>query len=334
MARGIAKRTIFECRADYRYFLSLLVRAVRRGVLELHLYALMQTHFHMLIRSPCGQLSRAMGDVLRGYARWFNRRRGRDGALFKEHFASKLAQCNAYRSVLVRYIDENAVKARLATRPADYAYGSAFHYARKRGPRWLERSWVEEEVKGVRGSPSYDARDYAVRFPPRLPAVVSAWIEDQLLRTRDAELVAPVETSQVVWMVRKAHLADGTEPFRLPLPPEFVEEEWRHVRVAEPQWPVQLGRQPDAIWSVLQAGLLRHACGLSHAEIHARTGAPRSTVVDRVRRHLDLMKRSEDYARRDARVIERVQERLRQEAHPHRYMAANAEELASLRAMS
>lgn len=324
MGRGIAKRTIFECREDFRCFLSLLARAVRRGLLEVHAYALLQTHFHLLVRSPCGALSRAMGDVLRGYARWFNRRRGRDGALFKESFASKRVDSDAYRSILMRYIDHNPVKARLALRGAEYCYGSAFHYARARGPRWLERSWVEEEVKGVRGSARYEPLEYAVRFPPKPPDVVVAWIEDRLLRNRDAALVAPVEESQVAWMVRKARLADGTEPFRLPLPPDYVDEEWRRMRVSEPEWPVHVSRQPDGLWEALRAGLLRHGCGLSLREIRARTLEAVTTIATRIARHDECMAEHAEYARRAVLIVGRVQERLVAVSHPHRYVPAKA----------
>lgn len=333
MARGIAKRTVFECRDDFRYFLSLMARAVRRGLIELHVYALLQTHFHLLVRSPCGKLSRAMEYVLREYARWFNRRRGRDGGLFKERFKSKPVDGDAYRSVLVRYIDDNAIKARLAGHAAGYAYGSAFHYARGKGPRWLERGWVEEEVKGVRGSARYDASEYSVRFPSKLPDAVTSWIEDRLLGSRDEdfeELVAPREESQVAWMVRKALLADGTEPFRLPLPPPLVQEEWLRLRTDCPEWPAAASRQPVALWPTMLAGLLRCACALSYREIRVRMSEPESTIVARIGRHRDRLRHSAEYARRAARILECVQRRLIRESRPHRFVPAGARRSAPL----
>lgn len=327
MARGIAKRTIFECRDDFRYFLSLVARMVRRGLIEMHAYALLQTHFHLLVRSPCGRLSYAIAQVLREYSRWFNRRRGRDGALFKERYKSKPVEGDAYRSVLVRYIDDNAVKARLAAHAAAYPYGSAFHYGRVKGPRWLERAWIEEEVKGVRGSARYQPRDYSVRFPSKLPGVLGEWIEDRLLGKRDeafADLVAPHEQSQVAWMVRKALLADGTQPFVLPLPPALVEEELSRMRAEEPGWPPDVSRQPGVLWATMRAGLLRGGCALSYAELRARVHEPESTIAARVRRHSELVRRSSEYVRRAALIIERVQRRLLREAHPHRYTAVDA----------
>ena len=55
--RGIARRSVFEVSADVRFFLSRLARAYRKGLLEIHGYCMMITHFHLLVRSPVGQLS-------------------------------------------------------------------------------------------------------------------------------------------------------------------------------------------------------------------------------------------------------------------------------------
>ena len=62
MNRGIARRTIFDTPADYRFFLAGLARAVRRREVDVLAYALMRTHFHLLLRS-LGGLSTAMRRV-------------------------------------------------------------------------------------------------------------------------------------------------------------------------------------------------------------------------------------------------------------------------------
>ncbi len=47
MNRGLARRPVFEDRECVRYFLSCLARVVRRGLLEVHAYCVMTTHFHL-----------------------------------------------------------------------------------------------------------------------------------------------------------------------------------------------------------------------------------------------------------------------------------------------
>ena len=79
--RGHCRRTMFENERDCRKFLSLLAKEVRAGRLEVHAFCLMLNHYHLLVRSPKGQLSQAMANLQREYTRWFNRSRGRDGTL-------------------------------------------------------------------------------------------------------------------------------------------------------------------------------------------------------------------------------------------------------------
>ncbi len=141
--RGLAKRPLFETRADIRYFLSRLAREVRAGRIEVHSWCVLTTHFHLLIRSPVGELSEAMRLVQNAYSRWFNRRQKRDGALIRGRFFSKPVTSLQYRLQLVRYIDANPITARLVTRVGQYPYGSAHQYVHGHGPRWLTRQWVE-----------------------------------------------------------------------------------------------------------------------------------------------------------------------------------------------
>ena len=147
MNRGIARRTLFEGSEDIRFFLSRLAGCVRRRQLEVHAYCVLTTHFHLLVRSPGGELSAVMRQAQLEYVRRFNRKRRRDGPLMRGRFTSKLVLSLTYRRVLVRYIDANPVRAGICTDPREYPFGSASQYARRAGPPWGVRSWVEGFVR-------------------------------------------------------------------------------------------------------------------------------------------------------------------------------------------
>jgi len=89
-ARGIERRTIFEDRRDHEHFLELLAELPERYGVEIHAYALMGNHYHLLIRTPGANASAAMQWVNVSYSLWFNRRRGRVGHVFQGRFGSTL----------------------------------------------------------------------------------------------------------------------------------------------------------------------------------------------------------------------------------------------------
>jgi REP element-mobilizing transposase RayT len=88
MNRGADRQDIFSDDDDRVIFEHHTGELVRRGLLEIHTYVLMHNHFHLLVRSPAGQLSEAMHRLGCEYARWYNRRHGRDGPLFRNRFVS------------------------------------------------------------------------------------------------------------------------------------------------------------------------------------------------------------------------------------------------------
>ncbi|MBU0756103.1 MAG: hypothetical protein KJ645_13250 [Planctomycetes bacterium] len=161
MNRGIARRTVFETREDFRYFFSRLARAVRREGLEVHAFCVMTT---LLVRSPAGKLSEGMRRVQNEYVRRFNRMCKRDGPLFRGRFRSRLVDSRIYRHVLVQYIDSNPMSAGLTRVPHLYQFASARYYMACSGPAWLERSWIEQTVCAMGGTRTCDPEGYAAAF--------------------------------------------------------------------------------------------------------------------------------------------------------------------------
>jgi len=281
--RGVAKRTLFETRADCRYFLASLARAVRLGWLEVHAYCLLTTHFHLLLRSPAGELWRGMRRSQNAFARRFNRGRKRDGPLFRGRFRSKRVRSPVYFENLVRYIDQNPVSAGLAASAAEYPWGSAHQYARCRGPLWLSRREIECVALRLSGCSDFNGGAYSLAFSAGCSGELSRIIERRL--RADDELADPLDellgaaTEQVIeWMRRKAALADGTAPGLVVASPETVQEVVGRRAAMRGAFSVSpCGRQRSA-WHLLRAGLLRHLAGVSVMQVAAILGRPRSTM--------------------------------------------------------
>jgi len=288
MNRGIAKRTVFERREDVRYFLSLLARASRRGAIELHAYSILTTHFHLLVRSPRAQLSRAIGWVEQCFVQRFNRRRGRDGPLFRGRFHSRAVETSRYWHVLVQYIDANPVAAGLADRAVEYAWGSRRHYLSSRGPRWLHRERVEAAVMRRTRSPSYDPADYDAVFPCTVSSGAT-WVVERRLDQPDApdpsevDLIRQAPKRVLRGLAVRARLADGL-PVGVPVAsPDDVSKALRAL--GGDAFFVRSSRKRVQGTAVLHVGLLRSVACLTNAEIGIRTGLQFPTIKRYVTLH-------------------------------------------------
>jgi REP element-mobilizing transposase RayT len=302
MNRGIARRTVFESRADVRYFQSRLARAVRRGDVELHAYCILTTHFHLLVRSPVGRLSEAMRRIQNEFVRWFNRRRKRDGPLFRGRFRSKPVTSLRYRHILVRYIDANAVSAGIVRVAALYPHGSAAAYSRRSGPPWLERSWIEGVVRHSSEFAEYDPDAYAAVFGGNPSPGLARLVELRIAGRFEGgdpldDLVASTPDGVLAWMRRKAALADGTRPNLPVCDAESVTREVDRARSALGEWSITPFKRKLDAWPQVSAALLRDLAGLPSTQISRRLGRSESHVSRMRARHRVMMSEAE-YAER------------------------------------
>ena len=78
-------------------------------------WALMDNHFHLLLKTGKTPVVTVMRRLLTGHAVYFNRRYQRHGQLFRNRYKSILCQEDVYLSELVRNIHLNPISAKLVT---------------------------------------------------------------------------------------------------------------------------------------------------------------------------------------------------------------------------
>ncbi|PYJ69641.1 MAG: addiction module toxin RelE, partial [Verrucomicrobia bacterium] len=94
--RGNERKAIFRDDRDRERLLELLDRAVKHFHLRLHGYVLMSNHYHLLVETPRGGLSRALRYLNGVYTQAFNRRHRRVGHLFQGRYKAILVDKDAY----------------------------------------------------------------------------------------------------------------------------------------------------------------------------------------------------------------------------------------------
>ena len=291
MNRGIAKRPVFVGRAEVRFFLARLAIEVRRGELEVHGYCFLTTHFHLLLRSPRGNLSEAIRRVENPFVRWFNRRQRRDGPLFRGRFTSRRVDSDRYYDNVRSYIDYNPVEAGVVKVPADYPYGSAFLYRRGSIPRWLH-----EPPRGF-SSCSPPLNEHAT------------WVVERCLESPSAsgpfdDFVDAAPSRVRRWMERKARVADGLAGSCCLLSPAALSEAVEQLRSQRGAWDVSPRSRPKDGWKILHIGLSRTVVGLSTVEASVQLEVPRSSAGQALLEHRHLLLSSPEYAECAAEVLQ------------------------------
>ena len=149
MNRGARRLPIFGDDDDRDVFLRRLGGGMQSHEIEVHAYALMPNHFHLLIRGTVEALGAAMQGVCGGYTQRFNAKYGLDGALLRGRYRTKPVDSDRYLHQVVRYIHRNPLAA--AERPSLAAFRWTSHLAYlglTPAPDWLTTAAVLSRFEG------------------------------------------------------------------------------------------------------------------------------------------------------------------------------------------
>ena len=142
MNRGRRREVIFPKKEDYLAFIEVLKETVSLWNIKIAAYCLMPNHYHLLLQTPVGNLSRCMRHINGVYTQRYNRRNRHDGQLFRGRYKSILLDSDNYLTVLVRYIHRNPLRAKMVNRLEDYAWSSHNGYL-SRSSKW---NWLNKEA--------------------------------------------------------------------------------------------------------------------------------------------------------------------------------------------
>jgi len=143
MNRGRRAEDIYLDKFDYKFFIELLQETSEAWNIRIAAYCLMPNHYHMLIHTPEGNISRAMRHINGVYTQRFNGRHHLDGQLFRGRYKSILVNGDSYLLQLVRYIHRNPLKAGIVEDMSAYPWSShkAYLSVAKKWD-WLHKGFI------------------------------------------------------------------------------------------------------------------------------------------------------------------------------------------------
>lgn len=146
-ARGVGGKSIFARDADRERFLSQLEYALDTDSVTLYAYAIMQTHYHLLIETPLGNVGAFEHRLNTAYSTYYRFRRKWKGHVLQHRYGGKLVHGDGYLLAVTRYIHLNPIKISEMSRASKrqrLAHLNRYPWSSYRG--YIEQRQEEEMV--------------------------------------------------------------------------------------------------------------------------------------------------------------------------------------------
>ncbi|MBI4179057.1 transposase [bacterium] len=162
--RFVDRHPFFRKDCDYRYFLDVYFEEARTFGIWSYAYDLLPNHFHVVLETPSGEISKFLQRWLTRAAQSMNRRYGRVGHLFQGRTKTLIVQTDRYFGTLMGYTLLNRVRAGLARNVFSDRWNSVKEMLSlgdsrlARGPLWeylfghpFDDRYVKQHVAKCRG---------------------------------------------------------------------------------------------------------------------------------------------------------------------------------------
>ena len=128
--RGHNRGPCFFAENDYLVYLDSLTECAYRSECEIHAYALMANHAHLLVTPHAAHsIPTLMQGLGRQYVRYINQEYRRSGTLWQGRYKACLVESEEFVLACGRYIELNPVRVAAVKNSADYRWSSYRHNA-------------------------------------------------------------------------------------------------------------------------------------------------------------------------------------------------------------
>jgi putative transposase len=125
MNRGNERARVFHTDGDYRAFLKVMAEACERLPMRILAACLMPNHFHIVVQPfGTGELSRWMHWLMTTQVARYRRHYETVGHIWQGRFKPFLIHQDGHLLATMRYVERNALRARLVEHAEDWPWGS------------------------------------------------------------------------------------------------------------------------------------------------------------------------------------------------------------------
>ena len=126
--RGNNRKWIFKKEIHKEKMKKLIFNQVEMGLIEVYAWCIMDNHVHIVLRAKMMNMSKAMFNINRVFARHYNYKEKEVGHVFESRYKSKPAESDEYLMQVIRYIHNNPVKAKMVKKAEQYQWSSFKDY--------------------------------------------------------------------------------------------------------------------------------------------------------------------------------------------------------------
>lgn len=132
--RGNNRQVIFAEEKDYTHYLGILKRYKLKFNFKIFAYCIMTNHIHLLLKTSFqATISDIMKAITIAHTRYYHHTYQASGHIWQGRFKSPIVSDDEYLLTLMRYIEQNPLRAGMVKEPDQYPFSSC--YANTRLPK-------------------------------------------------------------------------------------------------------------------------------------------------------------------------------------------------------
>jgi len=174
--RANARVQIFDNKKDYILFENILEEAIKKFDIKILAYCIMPNHWHLVLYPENeGDLSMFMGWVTNTHTRRWHTEKGTvgQGHLYQGRYKSFICQDDNHFLTLVKYVEQNALKAKIVKKAEDWRWSSV----------WRRENGTIKQKELLSAWPVSKPKDYLFWVNQILPLETEEIIEKSIIKS-------------------------------------------------------------------------------------------------------------------------------------------------------